>query len=169
METPEDVEAGRETSEIDLEQFRYEYSALPTASSIRLVSLATPADCEGPVLFLSMRTVDLNTQPVYDALSYTWGNPISVFRTQQECADAAAEAQELQMVLCDDRVMHIRRNLFDFLHSWKKMLAAASQNDHDRIKEARAADLMPPTELWIDALSINQEDVDEKSSQVSSG
>lgn len=168
MATPEDSDAGRKSPEFDLEQYRFEYTALPTASSIRLVTLATPSDYEGPVLFLSTKVVDLNDQPVYDALSYTWGNPISVFRTQQERADAEAEALELQTVVCDDRVMHIRQNLFEFLHSWKQMLAAASEKDDERVKEAREVDLLPPTELWIDAICINQEDIDEKSSQVNS-
>jgi len=59
----------------------YEYSPLPTATSIRLLKLLpSPADqirCE-------LNTVDLEDDVKFDALSYTWGNPITLYERPDE-------------------------------------------------------------------------------------
>ncbi|UPL00019.1 hypothetical protein LCI18_010953 [Fusarium solani-melongenae] len=58
-----------------------EYEPLPTPSSIRLLSLAKQQNNDGPIVCgtrlieCTLRTVDLDTSPVYKALSYRWGDP----------------------------------------------------------------------------------------------
>ena len=52
---------------------RYEYTALPHQRAIRLLKLE-PGKV-GQTLVGSMRTVDIDRTPPYDAISYVWGNP----------------------------------------------------------------------------------------------
>jgi hypothetical protein len=56
---------------------QYEYTSLPTKSAIRLLELKAVEKNE---LIYSLATFDLyNEAPLFDALSYTWGNPYSQF------------------------------------------------------------------------------------------
>jgi hypothetical protein len=52
---------------------RYRYSKLPTTESIRLIELH-PGEPESR-LVCSLITVDLSSQPTYEAISYVWGKP----------------------------------------------------------------------------------------------
>jgi hypothetical protein len=147
----------------DLGQFEFVYEPLPTTSSIRLVHLLSSSG-DDPVIRLSTRAVDLDDNPQYDAISYTWGPPISLFRTKQE-RDGLQDQQI--PIICDDQILNIRQNLYDFFRAWQVMIRAASDADDERTVSARKAGLLPPNELWIDAICINQRDKDEKSTQVS--
>lgn len=53
----------------------YVYTPLPTASSIRLLELLSSPQGE---IHCALRTVDLQDNPVFDALSYSWGNPVTI-------------------------------------------------------------------------------------------
>jgi hypothetical protein len=161
---PESVSlTGHPIQDTDLNQFKFVYKPLPTASSIRLLHLQ-PSVGDGAVIRLSMKTVDLDDKPQYDALSYTWGRPITVFQTKEERDNL--EDQQLP-IICDGLIVNIGQNLHDFLGAWQRMLQAASDGNDERTASARKAGLLPPTELWIDAICINQKDMDEKSTQVS--
>ncbi|KAN0120325.1 Heterokaryon incompatibility protein (HET) domain containing protein [Hyaloscypha variabilis] len=161
---PESVSlTGHPIQDTDLNQFKFVYKPLPTNSSIRLLHLQSGVG-DGAVIRLSMRTVDLDENPQYDALSYTWSRPISVFQTKEERDNL--EDRQLP-VICDGQIVNIGRNLHDFLGAWQRMFQAASDDNDDRTVSARKAGLLPPTELWIDAICINQRDMDEKSTQVS--
>jgi hypothetical protein len=74
----------------------YKYDPLPTATSIRLLKLLhSPAGqirCE-------LNTVDLDDDIKFDALSYTWGNPITIY-----------ERPDVELRACDpDNVDEIYR------------------------------------------------------------
>jgi hypothetical protein len=69
----------------------YNYSPLPSSKSIRLLemlpregftALSTPEpSIEDPsfqVIQCHLKTLEPSELPVYDALSYTWGNPLTV-------------------------------------------------------------------------------------------
>ena len=62
----------------------YHYDPLPSATSIRLLEVLPSSEAGN--ICCSLRTFDLeNDCPVYDALSYTWGNPITIYeRPDQE-------------------------------------------------------------------------------------
>jgi hypothetical protein len=154
---------GHPIQDTNLDQFKFVYKPLPTATSIRLLHLQSGIG-DGAVIRLSTRTVDLDDKPQYDALSYTWGRPISVFQTKEERDNL--EDQQLP-VICDGRIVNVGQNLHDFLGAWQRMLQATSDDNDERTVSARKAGLLPPTELWIDAICINQRDMDEKSTQVS--
>lgn len=53
----------------------YVYSTLPTESSIRLLELLLSPKGE---IHCALRTVDLLDEPIFDALSYSWTNPITI-------------------------------------------------------------------------------------------
>ena len=154
---------GHPIQDTDLDEFKCVYKPLPTASSIRLLHIQSGVG-DGAVIRLSTRTVDLDDKPQYGALSYTWGRPISVFQTKEERDNL--EDQQLP-VICDGRIVNIGQNLHDFLGAWQRMLQATSDGNDERTVSARKVGLLPPTELWIDAICIDQRDMDEKSTQVS--
>ncbi|KAH8771517.1 heterokaryon incompatibility protein-domain-containing protein, partial [Hyaloscypha finlandica] len=154
---------GHPIQDTDLDEFKCVYKPLPTASSIRLLHIQSGVG-DGAVIRLSTRTVDLDDKPQYGALSYTWGRPISVFQTKEERDNL--EDQQLP-VICDGRIVNIGQNLHDFLGAWQRMLQATSDGNDERTVSARKVGLLPPTELWIDAICIDQRDIDEKSTQVS--
>ncbi|KAH8780642.1 heterokaryon incompatibility protein-domain-containing protein [Hyaloscypha sp. PMI_1271] len=154
---------GHPIQDTDLDEFKCVYKPLPTASSIRLLHIQSGVG-DGDVIRLSTRTVDLDDKPQYGALSYTWGRPISVFQTKEERDNL--EDQQLP-VICDGRIVNIGQNLHDFLSAWQRMLQATSDGNDERTVTARKVGLLPPTELWIDAICIDQKDMDEKSIQVS--
>lgn len=52
------------------------YEALPTATSIRLLDVL---DSQPDDISCRMRIVDLEDEPEFAALSYTWGNPATVY------------------------------------------------------------------------------------------
>ncbi|KAJ9156280.1 hypothetical protein NKR23_g1143 [Pleurostoma richardsiae] len=146
----------------DFQEYSYQYKPLPTASSIRLVHLESLEE-DSDVLILSTRIVDLDDKPEYDGLSYSWGNPLSVFHTQEE-REEAENAEDL-LVICDNQILEVGRNLWYFLYTWRRMLHMTAAGG-EQAKEAREAGLLPPSELWVDAISINQADMDEKAAQV---
>jgi hypothetical protein len=51
----------------------YEYTSLPTATSIRLLEIL--GEDEDGLLQCNLEIVDLIDLPIYNCLSYTWGNP----------------------------------------------------------------------------------------------
>lgn len=65
----------------DPELDMYCYTALTSATSIRLLELHPSGVGE---ILCSLTTVDLDQLPIFDALSYTWGNPITVLEKPDE-------------------------------------------------------------------------------------
>lgn len=162
----------------------YTYTALPTPTSIRVVSLvlhAQPPEDAGadalPPLHLRLRTIDLgdlekaNSSPEppnpstskgdpphprpdgssggpgpsppesYQALSYTWGSPLTVFSTAEaRDADADLHSRTVPVLASNGGprsfnpqrkedldgnglgVLHIWRNLYDYLRAWEHEL-----------------------------------------------
>ena len=117
---------------------------LPTATSIRLISLKGSE--EDSKIELSMETYDLSDEPVYVALSYTWGDPI-----KQPYTPAAPS----MTVFVDGKEMLVTPNLYDALF-WLRVGRFG--------KGDGPGDALP---CWVDALCINQSDLAERSHQVS--
>ncbi|KAI0024135.1 HET-domain-containing protein [Xylariomycetidae sp. FL0641] len=114
----------------------------PTRSSqfIRLLRIL-PTGPDGPIACY-MYVVDLNHQPDYDALSYTWGP------TTREEIDRGINAKLKRPILCNGGQLYVTENLFNCLQQLK-------------------ADGCYERDLWIDAVCINQEDHAERCQQVS--
>jgi hypothetical protein len=104
---------------------------------IRLIHVLSVHETEG--IACTMRTVSLNDRPVYQCLSYTWGNPLS---------DSSPDSGENYPLLCDGAYLPTTVNLRRALrHLWE-----CAKEELDGI--------------WIDALCINQSDNGERSQQV---
>jgi hypothetical protein len=103
------------------------YSKLPEPDSIRLVRLH--AGEQDTCIRLSLELARISEAPLYDALSYTWGD---------------AGSDRIVSINCQE--VSIRTNLYAALkaiHGTKGSLT-----------------------LWVDALCISQDDLEEKSHQV---
>jgi hypothetical protein len=105
------------------------YRPLPH-NSIRLLCLkqAKNSNYESEI-FCRLEAASLDSEPIYEALSYTWGD---ITKTHE--------------VTCDGKSLRVTSNLFSALKSFRLL-------DCDRI-------------IWIDAICINQEDVEERNEQV---
>ena len=104
------------------------YQPLQGEKSFRLLALKAGRDQDGIQCVLV--TVEIAQCPTYEAISYVWG----------DSADRLS-------ILCDQKEIHITRNLHDVLH------------------RLRSADSI--RYLWADAICINQEDAVELGLQVS--
>jgi hypothetical protein len=137
---------------------RFEYAKLDSPTdTIRLVRMdSTSALLEAPIR-VTTRTVRLQDNIPYAALSYTWGNPFGVFHSQKD-RDTAPRTDI--PIICDGKVLEIGENLYRFLCRWRQALGVSQQS-------SMPEDAQPPEEFWIDAICINQQDVEERSSQVS--
>ncbi|RYP91199.1 hypothetical protein DL770_002676 [Monosporascus sp. CRB-9-2] len=123
------------------------------------------------VLVSHMHIADLKVPPLYDALSYTWGNPFSEFETKEDCEVAEKHySPKLRLpVLCDGRLLYVGFSLYEALAGLRRTL-----RNHDDLEIARE-DLSSPrrgprplvrNRIWIDAVCINQSDDVERAAQV---
>lgn len=126
--------------------YQYQYEPLPSPKSIRLLEIishsAGSAEFEG-----KLHVIDLGQHDhlQYIALSYTWKLP-----------DTAADLIErpvAPVIVFDGHKLAIGCNLFDCLEQ-----ATALPDDPDEPDGSL---------IWIDAVCINQQDLNERSNQVS--
>ena len=118
-----------------VERAAYPYVPLSGPNYIRLLYLIyTP----GAGLHCTLKEVDLDDAPIFEALSYTW--------EKQVLSNTPASIATEFSVICDD---------FEF---------PISENLHDALMELRKIRRDCP--IWIDQICINQSDIIERSSQV---
>ncbi len=140
----------------------YKYDPLPTPSCIRLLELLPSADPRN--IRCSLKAVELQDAPSFRALSYTWGKatttlaPLTTNPKGQRHAGSmkdpdASQGIRRHPIICDGKVIKVTSNLRDAL----KMLCNAFHLPH-----------LPqtPSYYWIDALCMNQGDVEERNTQV---
>ncbi|KAK4985167.1 hypothetical protein LTR66_008260 [Elasticomyces elasticus] len=151
---------------------KYTYAALPTPTSIRLLTDLKLVACSDaakdeavngdelvPQIQCSMQTFDLKDSPHYDCLSYTWGNPFRVYQSEIESQQVASRFARSLSILCDDQILFIGRNLHDFLLS-----IIQSQRRPHVLRQQCGVDKAAFT--WVDAVCINQGDIEERARQV---
>lgn len=156
----------------------FQYTKLPTPRSIRL--LAILPDNDGRIR-CRMTTIDLDSRRSFIALSYTWGDPL--WRgsyppsPQYQFCDHEIE--------CDGRVLLVHKNLHDALLELRRKITAAVAGSTDAkqeqevisaLRSLRAGAAMTnhrevsknwaTSYIWIDAICINQQDLAERSAQV---
>lgn len=117
-----------------------EYGALdPLKKSIRLLKILTGREFE-PIK-VQLEVYDLDEIPPYIALSYMW--------------DQGGQSKFLE---CQRTKVEVGGNLWLFLHQYRRSISAL---------KSREQDPPDPPRLWIDALSIDQKNIEERSQQVS--
>ncbi|RSL73967.1 hypothetical protein CEP53_000556 [Fusarium sp. AF-6] len=146
-------------------QVRYAYRPLPTTTSIRVIEFHSldQGEEEEDLLSFSTSTIDLDDNPHYGALSYTWGRPISVFETIEE-RDRVEPGDRL--IRCDGQLVGVTHNLHDFLLEWRRFRLLAANPYNQLAMALRKGGLLAPSKLWVDAICINQSDLSEKTAQI---
>ncbi|KAH7075323.1 heterokaryon incompatibility protein-domain-containing protein [Paraphoma chrysanthemicola] len=116
---------------------------------LRVLRLNSPVDDDQGKINCCLETVHLDTIRArgFVALSYTWGDPYGGF---QEDGTPTYTADRDCEIVCNGHPVQVTRNLLDFLETAK----AHGSFPHET------------TPIWIDAVCINQEDLDERASQV---
>lgn len=142
----------------------YVYEALLSKTSIRLLEILPNSPGDPASIRCTIHAVDLDDDPLYAALSYTWGQPRTVFHVDKE----PIKSDIPFMIYCDGKLVTVTKNCFNALM-------------HLRIYADKDVINRPPESvknmmqwepykgskyIWIDAICINQEDNDEKSVQV---
>lgn len=136
----------------------FEYAKLKSPkSTIRLVRMELVSSHPEPPIRITTRTVSLQDKVPYVTLSYTWGNPFGIFCSEK---DRDAVPRTDVPIICNGKSFEIGENLYRFLWRWREALATHD----DTIRESR---LRPPEEIWIDAICINQRDLEGRNQQVS--
>ncbi|RBR23348.1 uncharacterized protein FIESC28_03824 [Fusarium coffeatum] len=101
-----------------LEYKTFEYDALPSPTSIRLLypvtrpkNHKTPSINSIPPLEFHLKSTERHDLPSYDALSYTWGNPNFV----PSGAPDEYSTQHKHVIVVNGRLFYITRNLYEAL------------------------------------------------------
>ncbi|EPE34166.1 hypothetical protein GLAREA_07179 [Glarea lozoyensis ATCC 20868] len=126
---------------LEISEELYVYTDLPTdePESIRLLKL-----CSGPnePIKVSLQVANLDKNPQYDCLSYTWADPL--YHGLSAPADIQITNGERSIpILCDGLILKITSNLQEAL---KELINRAAQDTERQ------------NLIWIDAICINQYD-----------
>lgn len=123
-----------------LEAEPYQYTPLLKHTSIRLLTLLPGS--YGTLLRCQITECEDISQTSYEALSYTWGDPVFP-----------------EFILVNPTQRQSRRQFMQFMQ-----FIPITQNLHNALQRLRHHDT--PRKFWIDALCINQHDLKEKGYQV---
>ncbi|CAO2649165.1 Nn.00g101140.m01.CDS01 [Neocucurbitaria sp. VM-36] len=116
----------------------YSLLRLRCRSDIRLMRILAN---DGNNIACELRVVNLESNPLYTALSYTWGPSTGAEERM------GVSSSPTHTICCNDRKILVTKNLYDFLRVRNNFHASR--------------------DMWIDMICINQEDQEERTSQVS--
>ncbi|RDW70123.1 hypothetical protein BP5796_08520 [Coleophoma crateriformis] len=146
----------------------YVYEPLPNDCAIRLIQIC-PDKTLAHGFSLMVQIFTLNEAPAFCCLSYTWR---SAKVSSPEDYDNDEGAAATFTVNCGEKNVTINENLFDFLcrardESW--FTPDNIDRDFQHVLELSGGQTAAalPSYLWVDAISINQNDTRERSHQVS--
>ncbi|KAK1701481.1 heterokaryon incompatibility protein-domain-containing protein, partial [Colletotrichum godetiae] len=141
----------------------YQYQALSTFDSVRLLSISRD-DNHPHGLWLSLKEVNLDDEPIFAALSYTWQLPKY---SNSEGAEEPGPGRTFEIV-CDGKLMEISENLFDFLRTVLDFRCSLTKRGPPTSRKCppKARSALESMPLWIDAFCIDQANTEEKKHQV---
>ncbi|CAG8960664.1 hypothetical protein HYFRA_00013432 [Hymenoscyphus fraxineus] len=126
----------------------YQYTPLSSPTSIRVLQLHIAKTENTSTTSFSLKEVDLQESPKYEALSYTWGQATSYDKSTETYQWAPTEKCPIQ--ISNTGVVRITRNLCDL---FKNLIEGAPLGQS-------------VSSIWADQVCINQNDVQERNSQV---
>lgn len=157
----------------------YQYEPLPSSTSIRLLELTPSTD--NKTIYCSLKAFELRDAPAFDALSYTWGFPLTPFSksfpatsskgweklpklpviTSKSSVDSQYTDSDGEIsgrkrrypIVCDGRTILVTANLRDALQMLNKSKVATNEITKQKY-------------VWIDALCVDQENIAERNAQV---
>ena len=124
----------------------FTYTPLPTTGRhIRLLTVHPGHHRDA--IHITLREVDLDTNPLFDCLSYTWQKASLRYWTLNRSKPLyRRKADAARSIICNGQQLHINENLHDFLARLRQWPLARP--------------------FWVDAICINQADTAERSAQV---
>lgn len=153
---------------------KLQYNGLPTATSIRVLKvcgLSRRAMDRNPEyemvkpLQCSMVVMDIADRPDYFALSYTWGDPLTVYSDKKDVSPPEHWGAPAFEIDCDGTPVSVNTNLFTALLAFRFRFSLTNFDDlgppYNGSPDRRAA------YIWVDAICINQDDIAERTAQVS--
>jgi hypothetical protein len=141
-------------------QCQLDYQPLTNSTSIRLLKihpLASKSGISEDTIQCCMEVVDLAKRPIYDALSYTWGDPKTLYYGPQE-PRGKDWVNWSHTILCNGKPVSVSTNLYTAMLALRCRKTRKSIDNHTLYQPAES--------IWIDALCINQRDDDERARQV---
>jgi hypothetical protein len=148
----------------------YHYQPFPTLTSIRLLKV-NGRESDG-TLHVSLKTVDLADNPSYQTLSYTWGNPHANgvdFTENFNAVSTEYSVGQKVAIFCDGQVLEVQRNLLDALGELRQVFNDGQEHEANPGASSKSASPLAPNSnlyVWIDAICINQDDLEERALQV---
>jgi len=131
----------------------YSELSLSEPKSIRLLTIL-PGNHDDTIE-LKLEIADLDQKPNYHALSYVWNPP-------------ALHDSPLAKVICNGIFVEVTPNLGAALRRLRPSRPSTCSNLGNAIgSKEPAGDFKLLRRIWIDALCVNQQDLDERSDQVS--
>jgi Heterokaryon incompatibility protein (HET) len=127
----------------------YVYSPLPSDTSIRLLQILSGP--EEPIR-CSLEVVDLKDSPLYDCLSYTWGDPLYHELSAPQNIRRISNERNIP-ITCDGLILHATENLREALLQLSRNGSSPLASQRQRL-------------IWIDAVCIDQGNMSEKGFQI---
>ncbi|KAF2872859.1 heterokaryon incompatibility protein-domain-containing protein [Massariosphaeria phaeospora] len=184
----------------------YKYTRLPS-NSIRLLELLPSPEDD---IYSTLKTVSLDDAPRFDALSYSWANPITIREAPIPKGEAGLkEMQRLSYVsfpptghgsgtisidprnlafvlkhnalpymdrehgrgrsrtiYCDGMTMPVTNTLLEALIQLRRIIMSKKDAEKSGMVYLETLPVPRSKYIWIDAVCINQDDIDERNAQV---
>lgn len=137
---------------MSISQRTHRYTPLPGPKWLRLLRILSVHEEEA---VCSLEAFDMARLPMYDCLSYTWGDPMS-----RDLYPPDALQNEMSAI-CDKQFRHTDGSIIRVTENLVQALKRLAEFGY-----VSSVDNPTPQYLWIDAICINQGDNVEKSSQV---
>ncbi|KAH7323114.1 heterokaryon incompatibility protein-domain-containing protein [Stachybotrys elegans] len=148
----------------------FNYSPLP-AGFIRLVRIESGRSTTqlrevglNNRISISLHEYDLASCPRFTALSYTWGDPLPP--KQDERRQIFTEEPRCYPINCEGSIILCTRNLRDALRRFQHFQQIRMWPLKEQSKASPFVGYPHPEFFWIDALCIDQDDLEERSAQV---
>ncbi|OCL12152.1 hypothetical protein AOQ84DRAFT_386318 [Glonium stellatum] len=113
----------------------FEYAPLPSPTAMRLLKLESGTADAGEMVCCELVVVDLADGPVYDALSYTWGNPFPSGKAELE-----SHYQRNTAICCNGRRILVKQNLYDALRRLRQPDITEERDTNEKTPLIRAAE-----------------------------